>query len=166
MVRPFLVRPRGAAEVIRSIVTMRAENGHHPPPEGGVDVKCGPGGLRDIEFLAQGLQLIHAAARPDLIGGNTLAALAALAGAGILAPDTATALRDDYFFLRQVEHLLQIMDDRQTHMVPADPAQQAVLARRLFGSSGTAAGLAAELARRTARVHAAFTEFTHRTAVP
>ncbi len=73
-----------------------------------LDIKTGLGGLRDVEFLVQGLQLVNAHARPELLCGGTLPALEALAKAGILPSDTADQLTRDYIFLRRVEHFLQI----------------------------------------------------------
>ena len=84
------------------------------------DIKTGLGGLRDVEFLAQGLQLVHARERPELLQGGTLPALRALAKAGLLSQETAERLSSDYLFLRRVEHFLQIYEDRQTHNLPSD----------------------------------------------
>ena len=110
------------------------------------DVKTGLGGLRDVEFLAQGLQLVHAHEHPELLCGGTLPALQALEAAGILPGETAEQLSADYLFLRRVEHFLQIYEDRQTHNLPRDPAQLRALARRMLGSGATAEQLLAKLA--------------------
>lgn len=99
-----------------------------------IDVKNGVGGIRDIEFLAQGLQLIHAAACPDLITGNTLDALDALRGIGALSEDAQRELSDHYVFLRQVEHYLQILEDTQRHSIPSNPRELRALARRALGA--------------------------------
>ena len=87
----------------------------------GYDVKRGRGGIREIEFFAQIHQLIHGGREPALRAPATLDALAALAAAGRIAEQDATALADAYRLLRTIEHRLQMVDDRQTHLLPSDP---------------------------------------------
>jgi glutamate-ammonia-ligase adenylyltransferase len=125
------------------------------------DIKTGLGGLRDVEFLVQGLQLVHAHQEPSLLRGGTLAALRALGEAGILPAETVEQLSDDYLFLRRVEHFLQIYEDRQTHSLPRDPAQLRALARLMLGSGAVAEQLLAELGRRFQRVQAVYQGFTN-----
>ncbi|HYD36421.1 MAG TPA: glutamine-synthetase adenylyltransferase, partial [Allosphingosinicella sp.] len=86
----------------------------------GFDVKRGRGGIREIEFFAQIHQLIHGGREPALRAPATLDALAALEGAGRIAADTAASLAGTYRLLRTVEHRLQMVDDRQTHELPAE----------------------------------------------
>ena len=86
----------------------------------GHDVKLGRGGIREIEFTAQVLELIWGGRDPGLRDPTTLGALAALAGAGRLERRAAGDLADAYGFLRTVEHRLQMVADRQTHRLPAD----------------------------------------------
>jgi glutamate-ammonia-ligase adenylyltransferase len=124
------------------------------------DIKTGLGGLRDVEFLAQGLQLVHAHQRPGLLVGGTLPALKALGEAGILSAETAEQLSGDYLFLRRVEHFLQIYEDRQTHSLPRDPSQLRALARLMLGSRATAEQLLAKLGRRFERIQAEYRKFT------
>jgi glutamate-ammonia-ligase adenylyltransferase len=99
------------------------------------EVKRGRGGIRDVEFAVQLLQLVHGRRDPALREPNTLRALAALAAGGYVADADADALADAYRFLRTVEHRLQIVRDLQTHELPADPASQRRLARSLGMSS-------------------------------
>ena len=87
----------------------------------GYDLKRGRGGIREIEFFAQIHQLIHGGREPELRAPATLDALAALAEAGRIDADDAAALADAYRLLRTIEHRLQMVDDRQTHSLPADP---------------------------------------------
>ena len=108
-------------------------------PAGAIDVKTGVGGIRDIEFLVQGLQLVHLAQHPELFCGNTLEALAHLREAGVIEPDVADELTEHYAFLRRVEHFLQLLEDRQTHTVPGDPKARQALARRVTGDNQEAA---------------------------
>ncbi len=94
----------------------------------GHDVKLGRGGIREIEFTAQVLQLIWGGRDPSLRDPTTLGALAALAGAGRMDRRAAAELADAYVFLRDVEHRAQMVADRQTHRVPEDEAGVARLA--------------------------------------
>lgn len=98
-----------------------------------IDIKSGLGGLRDIEFLVQGLQWMNAPDHPEIITGNTLDGLAALAAVGLLDAARAQQLRDDYIFLRRIEHYLQIMEDRQIHALPHRAEELTALARRMLG---------------------------------
>lgn len=103
------------------------------------DVKLGEGSIRDAEFVAQYLQLAHGCDRPELRTPNTREALARLSEAGLLSPEDHRVLAEGYTFLRTVEHYLQILDYRQTHTLPADPADLRYLARRLGFQSDDAA---------------------------
>ena len=87
----------------------------------GHDVKLGRGGIREIEFTAQVLQLIWGGRDPRLRDPTTLGALALLAGAGKLDRRAAADLAEAYLFLRQLEHRIQMVDDRQTHRLPETP---------------------------------------------
>ncbi len=89
--------------------------------QAGRELKLGPGGLRDIEFTVQLLQLVHGRADETLRSPATLPALAALAAGGYVGRDDAAALADAYRFLRRVEHLLQLRQLRRTHTLPDDP---------------------------------------------
>jgi glutamate-ammonia-ligase adenylyltransferase len=86
------------------------------------EIKLGPGGLRDIEFAVQLLQLVHGRADETLRDPGTLPALAALAGGGYVGRQDAASLAEAYRFLRVVEHLLQLRQLRRTHSLPTDPA--------------------------------------------
>jgi glutamate-ammonia-ligase adenylyltransferase len=95
------------------------------------DVKLGRGGIREVEFFVQAQQLVHGGKDARLRGRGTLAALAALADAGYVDPALGAQLAAAYRFLRDVEHKVQIVQERQTHVIPADATEQLVLARRL-----------------------------------
>ncbi|MFN3943417.1 MAG: bifunctional [glutamate--ammonia ligase]-adenylyl-L-tyrosine phosphorylase/[glutamate--ammonia-ligase] adenylyltransferase [Allosphingosinicella sp.] len=88
----------------------------------GYDLKRGHGGIREIEFFAQIHQLIHGGREPALRAPATLPALDALADAGRIRQHDAVALAAAYRLLRTIEHRLQMVDDRQTHGLPADRA--------------------------------------------
>src|SRR5262249_49206500 len=93
-----------------------------PADQAGREIKLGPGGLRDIEFAVQLLQLVHGRAAETLRTPATLDALAALADGGYVGRDDAASLAAAYRFLRGVEHLLQLRRLRRTHTLPEDPA--------------------------------------------
>jgi glutamate-ammonia-ligase adenylyltransferase len=125
-----------------------------PHRGGGFDVKNGEGGIREIEFFVQTLQLIHAGKQPALQVRGTLAALDALLFAGLMTDDEHLALWRAYRWLRHVEHVLQLEGGLQTQTVPDDPARRRALARRL-GYPDEAA-FAVALARHTAAVSRLF----------
>jgi glutamate-ammonia-ligase adenylyltransferase len=95
------------------------------------EIKRGPGGIRDIEFAVQLLQLVHGGADPELRSPSTLTALAELADAGYVERHDAERLADAYRFLRTVEHRLQLRDEQQVHELPDEPAMLDRLARVL-----------------------------------
>lgn len=95
------------------------------------DIKRGPGGIREIEFLVQALQLIRGGREPDLRGRALLPGLQALVDAHQVEPGAAGALSAAYRFLRRLENRLQMRDDAQVHALPGDPQAQARLAAGL-----------------------------------
>jgi glutamate-ammonia-ligase adenylyltransferase len=110
-------------------------------------LKRGPGGLADVEFAVQFLQLTHAAEHPQVFTPNVWDALEALQAAGLLDPDAAADLAAGYTMLRAAETRVRLMTDRPQTELPADAAGWDKLARRL-GFADTA-GFVAELARAT-----------------
>ncbi|GAA4761198.1 bifunctional [glutamine synthetase] adenylyltransferase/[glutamine synthetase]-adenylyl-L-tyrosine phosphorylase [Stakelama sediminis] len=121
-IRPFVWRRSldfGTIGEIRSIT--RRIRDHHSEGQRfgpGYDLKRGRGGIREIEFFAQVHQLIHGGREPDLRVPATLDALAALADAQWIDRDDAKSLADIYRLLRTIEHRTQMVDDRQTHILP------------------------------------------------
>jgi glutamate-ammonia-ligase adenylyltransferase len=95
------------------------------------DVKTGRGGIRDVEFVIQFLQLLNGAGLPELRTTNTLEAIARLEQVGCLNNLERSLLEENYFFLRKIEHLLQIMFDLQTHLLPQDEVELRKLALRM-----------------------------------
>jgi glutamate-ammonia-ligase adenylyltransferase len=131
---------RPASEVARELLEMRERIEREvAAPEGRFyDVKAGRGGILDVEFAIQFLQLVHGPTRPVLRARGTLEALTAAAAEGVLgAPDRAT-LSQGYRFLRRLEHRLRIVHDRPVHALPADPLELDKLARRTGFPSATA----------------------------
>ena len=122
----------------------------------GHDVKLGEGGIREIEFLAQTLQLVWGGRDPGLRASGTLAALRALARAGLMPRRAATELAAAYRFLRRVEHRLQMVADRQVHSLPERSAELFRFATFMGYPSATA--FAEALLDRFARVRARYSE--------
>ncbi|MBW8765113.1 MAG: bifunctional [glutamine synthetase] adenylyltransferase/[glutamine synthetase]-adenylyl-L-tyrosine phosphorylase, partial [Geodermatophilales bacterium] len=102
-----------------------------PPDKADRELKLGRGGLRDVEFAVQLLQLVHGRVDPSLRVGGTLPALMALSAGGYVGRDDAATLIASYRFLRTVEHRLQLLRLRRTHLLPTDGLQLRWLARSL-----------------------------------
>ena len=125
-------RPFGAEE-LRSVRSMKARAEAEVARRGlaSRELKRGRGGIRDIEFAVQLLQLVHGRADDDLRTPATLDALAELASAGYVGEDDAVLLAQAYTFLRVVEHRLQLVDEAQVHAVPTSAPALQHLARVL-----------------------------------
>ncbi|MDR7102028.1 bifunctional [glutamate--ammonia ligase]-adenylyl-L-tyrosine phosphorylase/[glutamate--ammonia-ligase] adenylyltransferase [Croceicoccus sp. BE223] len=145
-IRPFVWRKSldfGAIAEVGSLVHRIRDDYSGPPHPGpGYDMKKGRGGIREVEFFAQIHQLIHGGRDPSLRASGTRAALDALAAADIVAGEDARVMGEAYDRLRVVEHRLQMVNDRQTHALPAGDALDNVA--RLDGMADGAA-LIAEL---------------------
>ncbi|MDX3453659.1 bifunctional [glutamine synthetase] adenylyltransferase/[glutamine synthetase]-adenylyl-L-tyrosine phosphorylase [Streptomyces sp. ME02-8801-2C] len=120
------------------------------------ELKLGPGGLRDVEFAVQLLQLVHGRADTSLRSGTTLDALGALAAGGYVGRADAVQLDDAYRFLRSMEHRIQLFRLRRTHLVPEDQADL----RRIGRSLGLRTDPVAELNREWKR-HASVVRRLH-----
>src|SRR5262245_54234358 len=99
---------------------IHAHKGHGDIAVKGHNVKLGRGGIREIEFFVQTQQLIAGGRFPDLRGRETVAMLNALAGHGWIKEEVAASLTRQYWFLRRVEHALQMVADQPTHTLPDD----------------------------------------------
>ncbi|MDD2897894.1 MAG: bifunctional [glutamate--ammonia ligase]-adenylyl-L-tyrosine phosphorylase/[glutamate--ammonia-ligase] adenylyltransferase [Desulfuromonadaceae bacterium] len=98
--------------------------------EGEINIKLGRGGIREIEFFIQALQLVYAGKNLKLRERNSLLALDTLLAANLLVEDDQIKLRDAYRFLRSVEHRIQVVQERQTHNLPLKEEEMLALARR------------------------------------
>lgn len=127
-----------------------------PAAEVDRELKLGPGGLRDVEFAVQLLQLVHGRADAALRSGTTLDALQALAAGGYVGRADAVQLDEAYRFLRSMEHRIQLYRLRRTHLVPEDETDQ----RRIGRSLGLRTDPVAELNREWRR-HAAVVRRLH-----
>lgn len=126
---------------VASVQGMRERvTAHIPPDEVDIQLKLGPGGLRDVEFTIQLLQLVHGHADPGVRQRSTLDALLALAENGYIGRVEAAEFARDYRFLRLLEHRLQLSRLRRTHLMPREEEQLRVLARA-SGLATTAAAL-------------------------
>ncbi|MGA3143515.1 MAG: bifunctional [glutamate--ammonia ligase]-adenylyl-L-tyrosine phosphorylase/[glutamate--ammonia-ligase] adenylyltransferase [Verrucomicrobiota bacterium] len=126
MIQPFRFPPLLSADVLREVAAVkdRIEKEVVGEDELERNVKLGRGGIREIEFIAQSLQILHAGRLPFLQTAQTLPCLAKLAQYQLLTDEDAQQLDAAYRFLRDVEHRLQMEDNQQTHVIPADrPAQ-------------------------------------------
>ncbi|HEX8649962.1 MAG TPA: hypothetical protein VF708_03915 [Pyrinomonadaceae bacterium] len=104
---------------------------HHARDTGGFNVKLGSGGIRELEFIAQALQLSLGGRDEWLRAPHTLISLSRLADRRLITEGERTRLSDAYLFLRTLEHRLQMEHGLQTHSVPDDPARRALVARRM-----------------------------------
>jgi len=120
---------------------------------GGIDVKLGRGGIREVEFCAQLFQIVRGGRDPGLRDRRTRATLEALAQRRLLEPASAQQLSDAYVLLRRVEHAVQYQNDAQTHRLPDDPEVRARIARMLARSPEAFDG---ELATARDQVEAVF----------
>jgi glutamate-ammonia-ligase adenylyltransferase len=133
-IAPFVYRRAvdpEALEHVRAMKTRIEEERRRQRLDLDAHLKEGPGGIRDVEFLVQALQLFYGGAHPELRTGNVLDALGALRSLGILPEETASALSADYLWLRRAEHALQLEEERQVHTMPRAPAAQRAQARRM-----------------------------------
>ena len=132
-IEPFVWRRAldfGAIEEVRSISQQIRDHYSERQKFGpGFDLKRGRGGIREVEFFFHARQLVHGGREPQLRVAPTLEAAAALAGAGHMPAEQAEALALAYRRLRTIEHRLQMVGDQQTHLIPADPAALANVAK-------------------------------------
>jgi [glutamine synthetase] adenylyltransferase / [glutamine synthetase]-adenylyl-L-tyrosine phosphorylase len=131
-VQPFIWTAAERPEAVEDIRAMRRRIVESvPKSEVDREIKRGPGGLRDIEFAVQLLQLVHGRADEKLRSPSTVDALRELTVGGYVGRADGEALLRAYRFLRMVEHRLQLQRLRRTHTVPVDPAELRWLAHGL-----------------------------------
>jgi glutamate-ammonia-ligase adenylyltransferase len=135
LVKPFVYRKYLDFGTIAAVRALHAQIRQEGARRDYADhVKLGPGGIREVEFIAQAHQLIRGGRDRALQVRPTLDVLARLAERGLLDHDTVRELGDAYVYLRQVEHRLQYLDDAQTHRLPATDEDRA----RIAASMGAA----------------------------
>jgi [glutamine synthetase] adenylyltransferase / [glutamine synthetase]-adenylyl-L-tyrosine phosphorylase len=119
-VSPLVWQAASRANFVEDVQAMRRRVEEHvPPAESARQLKLGPGGLRDVEFSVQLLQLVHGRTDQSLRSGTTLEALAALSDGGYVAREDAAVLDESYRFLRTLEHRIQLFRLRRTHLMPS-----------------------------------------------
>ncbi len=129
LLRPFVFRKYLDYSAFASMRDLKAQIRREVNRREMLDnIKLGPGGIREIEFIAQVFQLIRGGQERELQIRPTLEVLALLETKGLLPPQTVTELREAYVFLRNLEHRLQYLQDAQTQMLPPDDENRARLA--------------------------------------
>ena len=164
LAREVVYRPGLDARILPAVRAMKAQIDRALGEKGdaATNVKLGRGGIREIEFLVQALQLLYGGDDAWLRERNTLKAIFRLTERGYLAPDLGRMLSEAYVHLRTVEHRLQILHEFQTHTLPSAPLELGRLARRvgLVGPPASAArAFRARHRRITEAVHRAFRAF-------
>jgi glutamate-ammonia-ligase adenylyltransferase len=135
---PFIYRKHLDFSTLEDMRSMKRQIALQLKRKPGVNIKLGHGGIREIEFFVQALQLINGGRTPRIRCPSTLRGLALLARAGILDEGTAKTLREAYRFFRLTEHRIQINHQLQTHELPRTLEEQEDLARRIGYEGGDA----------------------------
>ncbi|OJV76463.1 MAG: bifunctional glutamine-synthetase adenylyltransferase/deadenyltransferase [Cellulomonas sp. 73-92] len=130
MAQPFVWAAVGRENFVEDAQAMRRRVEQHVPlDQADRQIKLGVGGLRDVEFTVQLLQLVHGRADESIRSGSTLTALAALAAGGYVGRDHAAQLSTCYRFLRLLEHRIQMWRMQRSHLMPTAEADLRRLAR-------------------------------------
>ena len=156
-VKPLVWEAVGRENFVEDVQAMRRRvEGHVPAHEAGRQLKLGPGGLRDVEFSVQLLQLVHGRSDPSLRSATTLEALSALAKGGYVGRQEAATLDEAYRLLRTLEHRVQLFRLRRTHLMPTGEADLRRLGRALSLPGDPAAAVVdrwQSRAREVRRIH-------------
>lgn len=131
-IQPFVWAAADRPNFVADVQAMRRRvEDNVDPAVAARELKLGPGGLRDIEFSVQLLQLVHGRSDVLLRSSNTIDALRALATWGYVGREEATKLEQSYRFLRSLEHRVQLRQLRRTHTLPDDQQELLILARSM-----------------------------------
>ena len=131
-IEPFVWESAARDSFVESVQAMRARvTNNIPAAQLERQIKLGPGGLRDVEFTVQLLQLVHGRTDPAVRTKSTLDSLAALTRASYISRSDTEAFSRDYKKLRLLEHRIQLMHLRRTHLMPDRAGEQRALARSL-----------------------------------
>ncbi len=128
---PFIFRKGLSSEDLQKFLQIKNDMAAVRKKSDCWNVKLGKGGIRDIEFFIQVLQIVNAYQHPNLQKTNTLIVLNSLIEAGYLGSEEGERIRKSYLFLRKLENRLQIIDERQTHELPNDEYERIKIARSL-----------------------------------
>ena len=138
-VTPHVFRPDvSVSGALASVRLAKQKIDRQVEKKSGFNVKLGRGGIREIEFIAQALQLAHGGRDDWLRVAHTLVSLGRLADRGFITQVERSELSDAYYFLRGLEHRLQMEHGLQTHTVPETEETQALVARRMGFAGPTA----------------------------
>ncbi|MFQ6173375.1 bifunctional [glutamine synthetase] adenylyltransferase/[glutamine synthetase]-adenylyl-L-tyrosine phosphorylase [Oryzobacter sp. R7] len=144
-VQPMVWQASTRENFVDDVQAMRRRVEQHiPAAEADRQLKLGPGGLRDVEFSVQLLQLVHGRADESLRTGTTLDGLAALSRGGYVGREDAATLEAAYRLLRTLEHRIQLFRLRRTHLMPTAPADLRRLGRALGHRSSPAESVVAQ----------------------
>jgi len=132
LIQPFIYRKYLDYDLIEDMMTMKKKIDASlvREKEGEYNIKLGRGGIREIEFLIQALQLVYAGKNPALRMKNSLEAMTALRDARLIQAEDYSSISEAYRFLRTVEHRIQMVQERQTHSIPRKEEEFRSLARR------------------------------------
>jgi [glutamine synthetase] adenylyltransferase / [glutamine synthetase]-adenylyl-L-tyrosine phosphorylase len=163
-VRPFVYRPGLDPDIVRAVRDMKSQIDRQLRAKGAPqrNVKLGRGGIREVEFLVQAMQLLYGGDDPWLRERNSLRAIFRLTERGYLSHSLGRELGEALVYLRTVEHRLQILHEFQTHTLPEEPRALGLLARRMGLAElppAAARRFMTEHRRVTTLVHRAFREF-------
>ncbi|MBA3782925.1 MAG: bifunctional [glutamine synthetase] adenylyltransferase/[glutamine synthetase]-adenylyl-L-tyrosine phosphorylase [Nocardioides sp.] len=157
MVAPMVWSVAGRDGFVADVQAMRRRViAHIPAHEAGRQLKLGAGGLRDVEFAVQLLQLVHGRSDETLRSSTTLSALSSLTRGGYVGREDGEALHNAYVFLRTLEHRIQLFALRRTHVVPEDEPSLRRLGRSMGMNKDSVTTLTAEWAhhrREVRRLH-------------
>ena len=117
-ITPYVYPSSFSSSIKEKIRFMKQNIERHNPDKG--NIKTFSGGIRDIEFTVQALQLLNGGKNPALRTGNTIEAINKLAQFKLLKTEEQNTFLDAYSFYRKIEHFLQLMNDTQTHLIPED----------------------------------------------
>jgi glutamate-ammonia-ligase adenylyltransferase len=129
--QPFVYKRSLSSEDLDRFIEIKNDMFKARRKKGYWNVKVGEGGIRDLEFFIQMLQLVNAASHPALQVTGTMNVLSGLQTAGLISELEAHEVRHSYMFLRRLENRLQMIDEQQTHELPDDPALRIVIARSI-----------------------------------
>ena len=131
-IKPLIWSRDNRSEIVESARNLRRRVLEHIPPEQQErEIKLGRGGLRDVEFTAQLLQLVHGVSHESLRVMNTLDALDQLSAVGLLGRDDRASFHSHYISLRSIEHRVQLLKLRRTHLLPTSDVELRRIARSL-----------------------------------
>jgi [glutamine synthetase] adenylyltransferase / [glutamine synthetase]-adenylyl-L-tyrosine phosphorylase len=151
---PFVFRKYFDLKAIDEMRQLKARAEKEAARAPGIDLKLGRGGIREIEFFVQALQLLHGGRDPNLRVRGTLKALDRLLYAGLISSRDRDELAEAYVVLRRLEHRVQMVAERQTHSMPEDVRENQRLARR--AGYADAPAMSNDLALHRGRVEAGF----------